>query len=213
KENVRIDYNVFAAEVEAEYSASEPTMAFELTSTDARATAIDRSTTRRMLLAVHACFNGVFAMSQDIDGLVETSNNLASIKQQADTIRILCSQRSSSASGRADVSQTVMSAFYLAGAEVERGDGYPGWKPNPSSPILAVAVDCYKRLFGRQPKVKAIHAGLECGLFLEKYPHMDMVSFGPTLRGVHSPDERMLIPTVRMFWDHLLEVLKNVPRK
>ena len=228
KENVRIDFNVFAAEVEAEYSVTEPTMRFELSSTDAQATAIDRSTTRRMLLAVHACFNGVFAMSQDIDGLVETSNNLASIKQQADTmdplqepqdklssptIRILCSQRSSSASSRADVSQTVMSAFQLAGAEVELGDGYPGWKPNPSSPILAVVVDCYKRLFGKEPKVKAIHAGLECGLFLEKYPHMDMVSFGPTLRGVHSPDERMLIPTVQMFWDHLLEVLKHVPRK
>ncbi len=213
KESVRVDFNVFAAAVEAEYSVAEPSPCFELSSTDGLAMAIDRQTVRRLLLAVHACFNGVFAMSQDIEGLVETSNNLASIKQKTDSIEVLCSQRSSTASSREDVSRTVMAAFELAGAEVELGDGYPGWKPNPSSPILAVVVECYKRLFGKEPKVKAIHAGLECGLFLEKYPHMDMVSFGPTLRGVHSPDERMLIPTVQMFWEHLLEVLRNVPQK
>ena len=105
----------------------------------------------------------------------------------------------------------IRSAFMLGGAEVTTGEGYPGWKPNPSSPILKVAVDSYKKLFGVEPKVKAIHAGLECGLFLEKYPSLDMVSFGPTLRGVHSPDERMLIPTVDKFWRHLLDVLVHVP--
>ena len=105
----------------------------------------------------------------------------------------------------------VLSAFFLGGAGVVTGYGDPGWKPKPSSEILNVAVESYKRLFGTEPKVKAIHAGLECGLFLEKYPSLDMVSFGPTLRGVHSPDERMLIPTVEKFWNHLLDVLAHIP--
>ncbi|MEG1546047.1 MAG: M20/M25/M40 family metallo-hydrolase, partial [Bacteroides sp.] len=112
-----------------------------------------------------------------------------------------------------DMVNMVKAAFELGGATTKVGEGYPGWKPNPSSALLKVAVDAYTRLFGVEPKVKAIHAGLECGLFLEKYPSLDMVSFGPTLRGVHSPDERMLIPTVDKFWRHLLEVLANIPVK
>ena len=108
---------------------------------------------------------------------------------------------------------TVKAVFELAGAKVTVADGYPGWKPNPHSEILKIAVDSYKRLFGTEPKVKAIHAGLECGLFLEKYPNLDMVSFGPTLRGVHSPDERMHIPSVEKYWKHLLDILINIPRK
>ena len=111
------------------------------------------------------------------------------------------------------MSEMIRSAVLLGGAEVTTGEGYPGWKPNTDSPVLKVAVDSYKKLFGVEPKVKAIHAGLECGLFLEKYPSLDMVSFGPTLRGVHSPDERMLIPTVDKFWRHLLDVLVNIPTK
>ena len=106
----------------------------------------------------------------------------------------------------------VRTVLEMGGAEVTHGDGYPGWKPNPHSEILQVAVESYKRLFNKEPKVKAIHAGLECGLFLEKYPKLDMISFGPTLRGVHTPDERMLIPTVDLFWQHLLDILKNVPK-
>jgi dipeptidase D len=116
-------------------------------------------------------------------------------------------------SSRHDVSEVVRSAFLLGGAVVETGEGYPGWKPNPESSILKVATESYERLFGTEPKVKAIHAGLECGLFMEKYPHMDMISFGPTLRGVHSPDERMFIPSVDRFWRHLLDILKHIPAK
>ena len=128
-------------------------------------------------------------------------------------IRIVTSQRSSILSSRQDMSEMIRSAFELGGAKVTTGDGYPGWKPNPSSDILRVAVESYKRLFGVEPKVKAIHAGLECGLFLEKYPSLDMFSTGPTLRGVHSPDERMHIPSVDKFWQHLLDVLAHVPQK
>ena len=156
----------------------------------------------------------IHILSQDIPGLVETSSNLASIKQvEGNKIKIVTSQRSSILSSRKDMSEMIRSAFLLGGAEVTTGEGYPGWKPNTDSPVLKVAVDSYKKLFGVEPKVKAIHAGLECGLFLEKYPSLDMVSFGPTLRGVHSPDERMLIPTVDKFWRHLLDVLVNIPTK
>jgi dipeptidase D len=103
--------------------------------------------------------------------------------------------------------------FDLAGARTEVNTGYPGWHLDPNSPLLKITVDAYERLFGHAPIVRAIHAGLECGLFSEKYPQMDMVSFGPTLRGVHSPDERLLIPTVKMVWEHLQEVLKNIPEQ
>ena len=128
-------------------------------------------------------------------------------------IRIETSQRSSTASSKQDIANMVRTVFDMGGAKVSFSDGYPGWKPNPHSEILEIAVESYKRLFGVDAKVKAIHAGLECGLFLDKYPSLDMISFGPTLQGVHSPDERMLIPTVDKFWKHLLDILANVPVK
>ncbi len=214
KEHVRVDLNVFVSEVEGEFSVTEPTIDMSLSSEEPQPEAIDRDTVRRLLLAVHGVHNGVLAMSQDIPGLVETSSNLAAIKMMPDhRIVITSSQRSSILSARQHMSDTVKSVFLLAGASVDVGEGYPGWKPNPNSPILHLSVETYRELFHEEPKVKAIHAGLECGLFLEKYPSLDMVSFGPTLRGVHSPDERMLIPTVDKFWRHLLEILRRIPKK
>ena len=213
KEDVRIDMNIYTAEIENEFSVTEPNLRTELGSESPCAKAIDRDTVARLLKSVYAVHHGVYAWSQDMPGLVETSSNLASIKMIDGKIKIVTSQRSSILSSRKDMSEVVRSAFLLGGAEVTTGDGYPGWKPNPASPILKVAIESYKRLFGVEPKVKAIHAGLECGLFLEKYPHLDMFSTGPTLRGVHSPDERMHIPAVDKFWQHLLDVLVNVPQK
>ena len=213
KEDVRIDMNIYTAEIENEFSVTEPNLRTELGSESPCAKAIDRDTVARLLKSVYAVHHGVYAWSQDMPGLVETSSNLASIKMVDGKIKIVTSQRSSILSSRKDMSEVVRSAFLLGGAEVTTGDGYPGWKPNPASPILKVAIESYKRLFGVEPKVKAIHAGLECGLFLEKYPHLDMFSTGPTLRGVHSPDERMHIPAVDKFWQHLLDVLVNVPQK
>ena len=213
KEDVRIDMNIYTAEIENEFSVTEPNLRTELGSESPCAKAIDRDTVTRLLKSVYAVHHGVYAWSQDMPGLVETSSNLASIKMVDGKIKIVTSQRSSILSSRKDMSEVVRSAFLLGGAEVTTGDGYPGWKPNPASPILKVAIESYKRLFGVEPKVKAIHAGLECGLFLEKYPHLDMFSTGPTLRGVHSPDERMHIPAVDKFWQHLLDVLVNVPQK
>ena len=211
KESVRVDLNIFLAEVENEYAVTEPNLTMELESESAQPEVMEPEAMKRFLHAIYAVHNGVYAMSQDMEGLVETSSNLASIKQREGKLLVVTSQRSSILSSRKDMSQMVRSAFELGGAVTETGNGYPGWKPNPSSEILKVAVESYERLFGVEPKIKAIHAGLECGLFLEKYPSLDMVSFGPTLRGVHSPDERMLIPTVEKFWLHLLDVLAHVP--
>lgn len=214
KHDVRASLNVFIAEIENELSVTEPDLKIILESETPRTQAIDQKTAYQLITALYACPHGVYAMSQDIPGLVETSTNLASVKMtERNIIRIETSQRSSILSSRDDVASTVRAVFSLAGAEVTFGEGYPGWKPNPHSAILKVAAASYKRLFGVEAKVKAIHAGLECGLFLDKYPALDMISFGPTLTGVHSPDERMHIPSVEKFWKHLLDVLAHIPAK
>lgn len=212
KENVRIDLNVYLSEVEEEFSVTEPGLQILLESEVPQSSkSIETSVARRMLLCLRALHNGVFAMSQDMVGLVETSSNLASVRKGDKIVVVNTSQRSSIGSARINMSATIRAAFELAGARAETNEGYPGWKMNPNSVILKIATESYMKLFGKAPKVLAIHAGLECGLFSEKYPHLDMISMGPTLRGVHSPDERLLIPTVQMVWDHLLDILKNIP--
>lgn len=214
KESVRVDFNIFAAEVQDEYSATEPSMRFTLQSTDPVKRVIDPAVTKNLLRGICAVFNGVFAMSQDVPGLVETSSNLASIKRTSDSVlTVTTSQRSSIESARDYVSDSVRVAFELAGANVTTKGHYPGWKPNMKSQILQVACDTYKQLFGEDAKIKAIHAGLECGLFLEKAPHLDMISFGPTMRGVHSPDERLHIASTERWWRHLLLLLEQAPAK
>ena len=166
-------------------------------------------------MAMQAVHNGVFAVCQDeaLNNMTETSSNIASIKTTDDKINIVASQRSNVMSNLQNMANTIRAAFELAGAQVKQGDRYPAWKMNADSKLTAIVVETYKKLFGKDPKVLGIHAGLECGLFSEKYPDMDMVSFGPTLRDVHTPDERLYIPTVQMVWDHLLEVLANSPEK
>lgn len=210
KEQMRIDLNILSAAVEEEYSVTEKSLLFTLDSCEASAVAMERQAMRRMLLSLQAVHNGVFAMSQDMEGLVETSSNLASIHLEGDRVVVTTSQRSSVGSACQHMASVVRAAFELGGAEVLTNEGYPGWKLNPNSEIVKIAKESYVSLFGKEPLVLAIHAGLECGLFSEKYPNLDMVSFGPTLRGVHSPDERLLIPTVQMVWDHLLDILKRV---
>ncbi|MDY5631353.1 MAG: aminoacyl-histidine dipeptidase [Bacteroidaceae bacterium] len=211
KESLRVDWNIFAADVEQEFYVTEKTMRFEMQSVEVPATLVDLDTNNRLITALQAVHNGILSMSQDIE-LVETSSNLASIHKYADKheIVIASSQRSSLLSARNNMSNTIGACFELAGAKVDTGEGYPGWAPKADSHLLKVAVEQYKALFGKEPLVRGIHAGLECGLFSEKYPHLDMVSFGPTLRGVHSPDEKLLIPTVDKVWRHLLAVLKTI---
>jgi dipeptidase D len=201
------------AEFEEEFSATEPNLKVVLESAEGAAKVIDLSTAHRLITALVSVPNGVLAMDQEIPNFVQTSSNLASIHLEGSDLNIVTSQRSNLMSARHNASQMISGVFTLAGADVEVGDGYPGWKLNPQSPLLSITVESYKRIFGRDPEIRAIHAGLECGLFSLKYPNVDMVSFGPTLRGVHSPDERLLISTVQMVWDHLLEVLKNIPAK
>lgn len=210
KEQVRVDLNVFTAEVEEELAVTEKGILLSLDSCEPAAKVMEKQTMRKMLLSLHAVYNGVFAMSQDIDWLVETSTNLASIHVEGDKVVVTTSQRSSIGSACQHMASVVRAAFELGGAEVLTNEGYPGWKLNPNSEIVKIAKESYVELFGKEPKILAIHAGLECGLFSEKYPKLDMVSFGPTLRGVHSPDEKLLIPTVQMVWDHLLDILKRV---
>lgn len=214
KESIRVDLNIFTSDMENELGITEPDMKFTLESESPVETAIDRDTTKRLLKTLYAIPHGIYAMSQDIPGLVETSTNLASVKmKEGNIIKIETSQRSSILSARNDMANTVRAAMELGGAKVSSGGGYPGWKPNPNSEILKIAEASYKKLFGVEAQVKAIHAGLECGLFLDKYPSLDMISFGPTLRDVHSPDERMEISTVDKFWKHLLDILANIPEK
>jgi dipeptidase D len=169
------------------------------------------STQERLLNALYACPHGVIAMSADVPNFVETSTNLASVKMNDKVIEIGTSQRSSSEHGKKDVLNMVESVFRLAGAKITHDDGYPGWTPNPKSPVLDVTRNAYVKLFNQEPKVLAIHAGLECGLIGEQYPGIDMISYGPTIKGAHSPDERLQIDTVQRFWDLTLEVLKNIP--
>ena len=214
KESVTVDWNLFQADVEEEYSVTEKSMRFILESETPAATAINKDCSQRLIKALQAVDNGVYAVCQDLD-LVETSSNLASIHKvpETKTIDVNSSQRSSIYSARINMANTFAAVFELAGAMVDIGEGYPGWKMNPNSEILRIAVEQHKKLFKKEPIVRGIHAGLECGLFSEKFPGMDMISMGPTLRGVHSPDEKLHIPTVQMVWDHLLAILENAPKK
>ncbi|MBR5298299.1 MAG: aminoacyl-histidine dipeptidase [Parabacteroides sp.] len=214
KETARILLNNFTADIENELKHVDPNVRIIMESTEQPETSINEECKNRLIWALHACPHGVMGMSHDIEGLVETSTNLASVKMAPDnTIIVGTSQRSSIESCKNMIANQVASTFKLAGAEVKHGDGYPGWAPNPNSKILKVAQESYKKLFNKEAKIMAIHAGLECGLFLEKYPHLDMISFGPTLRDVHSPNERIKIDTVDLWWSHLLELLKSIPAK
>lgn len=206
KEDVRVDFNIFASEFEEEYS-DEKGVRFFLESVLDVEECVEKEQAEQIVNALMAVHNGVYEMSIDLPGLVETSSNLASVHFTDGKMLIVTSQRSSIGSQREAMSDIVSAPFKLIGAEVKTGEGYPGWKPNANSKLLKAAVETYKNLFGKEPKVKAIHAGLECGLFSEKYPGLDMISFGPTLRGVHSPDEALLMPTVDMVWRHLLEII------
>ena len=201
----------FAAEIKNEYKGIEPSMEFIIEKIDRPAECIDSDTSLALVRAVYSGPHGVISMSRDIPGLVETSTNLAAVKMLPDNkIRITTSQRSSVESRKNDIAGQVEAHFQLAGAEVSHSDGYPGWAPNMQSTILHLSAEAYEELFGVKPAIKAIHAGLECGLFLSKYPDLDMVSFGPTMTGVHSPDEKLNIPTVDKFWKHLCRVLEKV---
>lgn len=203
-------WDSFSADVKGEYSVTEPDLSFALESVPAPAFAFDTDSAMRLVRGLYAAPHGVLSMSADIPGLVETSTNLASVKMLEDNkVRVGTSQRSSITSARRAAAAKVEASFLLAGAEVTHEGEYPGWKPALDSEILRRSVASYKKLFGVEPAVKAIHAGLECGLFLEIYPDLDMISFGPTLRGVHAPGERLDLASLDKFTLLLDDILHN----
>lgn len=199
--------------VRQEFKVTEPGLNVQFKAMDLPDYLFDAATQERLLNALYACPHGVIAMSADIPNFVETSTNLAAVKTLDHTIEITTSQRSSVESAKHDVANMVIAVFNLAGGKSVHSDGYPGWTPDPDSEILDISVKAYHKLFGKEPKVLAIHAGLECGVIGEKYPGMDMISYGPTIKGAHSPDERLLIETVQKFWDLTLEILRNIPEE
>lgn len=196
-----------------EIKSVEKNLKVEVIKGAAQVTAIETGVAINILNAVYAVPHGVVKMSADIPGLVETSTNMGVITTEKGLVQLITSQRSSVASERFDIADRVAHVFTMANAEVSGGDAYPGWAPDINSPILKVMKNVFKSLYGSEPEVKAIHAGLECGIIKEKYPNMDMISFGPTIMGAHSPDERVNIATVEKFWNLLLHTLKNIPAK
>ena len=211
KEDIRIKLNTFLADIQNELKHTEPNLDIELESVQIPSKVINKKTTEKLILTLNACPHGVIGMSHDIPGLVETSTNLASVKMLPDNqIEIVTSQRSSVESQKKYVINMVSSTFELAGAKVVHNEGYPAWQPNAESKLLKLAQREYKTLYNKDPKVKAIHAGLECGLFLEKYPNLDMISIGPDMTDVHSPDEKMKISSVGKFWNFLVKILENI---
>jgi dipeptidase D len=210
-ESAEKSINELNSAIRAELATVEPDLVIKLNTagTKKKGKALGKADHRKILQTILALPHGVIKMSAEIPELVETSTNVAVIRTTKNSVKIATSQRSSVASEIEEIAQTVACIFDLGGALVQTTDGYPGWKPNMDSPILGLAKSAYRSLYGKDPEVKAIHAGLECGVLGERIPGMDMLSFGPTLEGVHSPDEKIYIDTVEKFWNFLLEILKR----
>lgn len=208
-----IDYVLkFNKTVQKELHKTAPDLEVIAKKTAAPTMVIDKITQNNLIKSLYACPHGEQAWSQDIPNLVETSTNLATIKMDNGNIIVGTSQRSSVESKLDDIVMMVQNTFKLAGAKVESSDGYPGWEPNMNSEILNITVNSYKNIFNKEPEVKAIHAGLECGLIGQKYPGIDMISIGPDIKGAHTPEERINISTTLEFWHLLLDILKNIPK-
>ncbi len=197
----------------SELSAVEPDLKFTITASTTPSSMIDAASLDKLMKAINACPNGVMRMSDDMIGLVETSTNLASVKSGNGEILVQCLLRSSVDSSQEDLGGMIKDVFELAGANVVLNGSYPGWKPNMKSAILITMQEVYQKLYGRIPEIKAIHAGLECGLLGGVYPNWDMISFGPTIRYPHSPDEKVHIASVGKFWNYLVNTLKDAPLK
>ena len=211
-EQVRKDWEKFQADVKNEYFVTDTNMQFALSSAPAEQV-LPREQGRNIVMALQAVDNGVYAMSQaeEISWLVETSSNVSVVETGTDYLKVISLQRSSVNSNLLNMCNTVEAAFRLAGAyNIVHNEANPAWPMKPGSKLVENAKESYERLFHKEPKVIGIHAGLECGLFAERYPDMDMISFGPTLRNVHTPDECLYIPTVKLVWDHLLDILKHI---
>lgn len=206
-------FNEIAAIVKVENAVTDPDMAVQIIACDVAEGAMSITDSVNFIRAVSACPNGIFRMSSTISNLVQSSNNLAAIELSNGKYSIKCLTRSSVDTEKLEVAQAVRSSFELIGANVAYSGSYPGWTPKPESDIVKIMSSLYVKMFNDQPLVNACHAGLECGILNGPYPHIDMISFGPTIRGAHSPDEKVSISSVQKFWKYLLETLKNISNK
>jgi len=198
-------------EIRGEFSSSEANLSINIEPYDGNGTIINRSSQENLLKSLQLCPHGVIAWSPTMKGLVETSTNLASVKMDDKIIKVVTSQRSSNDKSKQLLASRIAKIFSDSDAIVKHSDGYPGWEPDTDSEILKITAESYRNIFGTEPVVRAIHAGLECGLILEKYPGLDMISFGPTIKGAHTPEEKININTTQKFWDLLLNVIQNIP--
>ncbi len=205
--------NRLMKEIKAEQKQRDPGLEINITQENLPEKIINRQDAWKLVRAVYGAHNGIYRMSADIEGLVETSNNVAQVKARDGQILIGNLTRSATESSKHDLVNALTSVFNLAGYRVRTSGDYPGWQPDPNSNILKIMKKLYVEMFNEQPHVEACHAGLECGILKSKYPQLDVISFGPTIEGAHSPDERVYIPSVKKFWNFLLETLKNIPVK
>jgi dipeptidase D len=199
--------------IKTEQEKQDPNLEILFEEIEKPATMMSPHDKERLLKTIYGAHNGVYRMSPDMEDLVETSNNVAQVIVGNGDIRIENLTRSSVESTKEDLANALKSVFELGGLEVKMAGSYPGWKPNPNAQILSVMTDLYKKMYGEEPKVVACHAGLECGIIKSHYPNMEMISFGPTIQGAHSPDERVNIESVNKFWNYLKETLQNIPAK
>ncbi len=207
-------FSEFRNMIKKELLTTEPNVNLKLENCEAPEVVMTRKSQSKLLSSLYACPHGVIKWSDDVEDMVETSTNLASVKfKENNRIVITTSQRSSVESAKKDIADRVKIIFESNGAKVRHTDGYPGWTPNPGSEIVKITAESYTRLFNKDPLIRAIHAGLECGLFLDKYPQLDMISFGPTIKRAHSPDEKIHIGSTLKYWELLLEVLRRIPEK
>jgi dipeptidase D len=213
QEAFEYEFNALVSTIKNEYASLEEDLEIVLETTEIPAKVMELGVQEGLTRALYAAHNGVFRMSPDIADLVETSNNVARVIVSDGKIKIGCLTRSSVESSKMDLSNTLRAAFEMIGCEVELSGDYPGWAPNMQSPILAVLAAKYEKINGEKPFIAACHAGLECGILGQNYPEMDMISFGPTIKGAHSPDERANIPSAQKYWNFVLEILKDIPKK
>ena len=213
KEPFFFEMNELINNITTEFKSLEPNLSIEISETNLPEKVMSLGVQEGFIKSIYTALNGVYRMSPDIKDLVETSNNIAKIVVKNGNISVNCLTRSSSETNKIDLANSIRSAFELAGFEVSFSGEYPGWLPNINSDILKVLDNLYEKLHGEKAKIAACHAGLECGILGQNYPKMDMVSFGPTILGAHSPDERASISSTEKFWNFLLEILKNIPNK
>ncbi len=207
------DLKTLGETIKVEQAKQDPDLTFEFNPVEKPSTLMNKEAQNRLIKTVYGAHNGVYRMSPDMEDLVETSNNVASVKVVDGQIQIDNLTRSSVESTKEDLANSLKSVFELGGLSVEMTGSYPGWKPDPNSQILSIMTGLYKKMYGDKPEVVACHAGLECGIIKSHYPDMQMISFGPTIEGAHSPDERVNIKSVQKFWQYLKETLKNIPEK